>query len=87
MEFKRGLKKANPNQQKKLVHRIFNQLVLTESGLQAYYSLAEDSKEIGSDLKKQKPLGSNPDGRFSSLQKPFGFLVSNGSPVVTSGGP
>ena len=62
LDFKRGWKKANPNQQKKLVRRIFNQLILTESGLQAYYSLAEDSKEIGSELKKQKPLGSNPDG-------------------------
>ncbi len=87
LDFKRGWKKANPNQQKKLVRRIFNQLILTESGLQAYYSMAEDSKEIGSDLKKQRPLGSNPDGRFSSLKMPMDFLVSNGSPVVTNGGP
>ena len=86
LEFKRGWKKANPNLQKRLVRQIFNQLVLTEKGLEAYYSLAEDEKIVGYDLKKQKPLGLHPDGRFPSLQQPIGFFVSNGSPVVSSGG-
>lgn len=85
LEFKRGYKKANINRQKRLVRRIFNQPILTDSGLHAYYSLAEDSKEIGYEIKKQKPLGSNPDGRFSSLRSPMDFLVSSGSSVVSYG--
>ena len=66
------------------------QLLVTENGIKIFYELEEQSNLNDSERQKKKPSDSKSDGisifTKSLFSQPLGFLVSNGSPVVTVGG-
>lgn len=90
MALKAAMKKGKPHFQKRLFGNLFQQLLVTENGIRVFYELEEQSNLNGFEGQKRKPSESNSDGIsiFTNglFSQPLGFLVSNGSPVVTSGG-
>jgi len=80
---KAALKKGKPHFQKRLFKSLFQQLLVTERGIQIFYELENEGSN-------GKPSESNSDGIsiFTNgfFRQTLGFLVSNGSPVVTNGG-
>ncbi len=90
MALKAAMKKGQPHFKKRLFGNLFNQLLVTENGIKVFYELEEQSNLNGSESQKKKPSDSKSDGisifTKSLFSQPLGFLVSNGSPVVTYGG-
>lgn len=90
MALKAAMKKGQPHFKKRLFGNLFNQLLVTENGIKVFYELEEQSNLNGSERQKKKPSDSKSDGisifTKSLFSQPLGFLVSNGSPVVTVGG-
>ena len=86
MDLKRGWKKATPMLQKRLISKIFNELVFTDKGVQVSYCLPEVISCFGNDTNKKRTPGSAPGVPNLLLKKPSGFFTSHGSPVVIRGG-
>lgn len=86
---KQSLKKAKPHLQKKLLSALFQNLVVTDTGIKVFYHLAESKNLIGTIVKTKKPSEKNSDGDFiSSLRtsQTLGFFVSKSSPIHCIGG-
>ncbi len=84
------MKKGQPHFKKRLFGNLFNQLLVTENGIKVFYELEEQSNLNDFESQKRKPSDSKSDGIsiFTNglFKQTLGFLVSNGSSVVTSGG-
>ena len=82
----KGAKKAQPHLKKKLIGSLFHQLLVTSSGLDVFYVLAENTNTIGNSPKNKKPSEVKSDG-FNSLERlTNGFFMSIGSPILKDGG-
>lgn len=86
LALRKALKKSSPSIQKKLFKTVFNKLIMNDSGINIFYSLSEELAEIGNRTNQKKPSESNSDGSFFTFGKPWGFLMSHGSPIVSVGG-
>jgi len=85
LALKKGLRKAAPSLQKKLFSNLFNKLILTENGINIFYSLSGDAKNDGSSRNKKGPSVES-DGPFFNFRLPCGVFASHGSPIVNIGG-
>ncbi|HXH74684.1 MAG TPA: hypothetical protein VNJ08_06940 [Bacteriovoracaceae bacterium] len=84
-EFKNGFRKASPTMKKRLITNIFNQLVLTDEGINVYYAFADDSNNYSQIQNKKGSLDKSSDPS-KSFRQPLGFFPSQNLSIVQLGG-
>lgn len=83
---KSSLKKTKPHLQKKLLNALFQQMVLTDSGIKLFYHLGESKNLIDHQVKTKKPSGFSTDGHSFLSSQTHGFFSSKSSPIYWVGG-
>ncbi|HXH30980.1 MAG TPA: recombinase family protein [Bacteriovoracaceae bacterium] len=84
-EFKNGFRKASPTMKKRLITNIFNQLILTDEGINVYYAFADDSNNYSQIQNKKGSLDKSGDPS-KSFRQPLGFFPSQNLSIVQLGG-